>query len=69
MCDCVRAFRAKAATAFNGGNLEPFPVGATPIEGKPETGDGLDGELRGAAEAGASPITIGQDAVGLLGGL
>jgi hypothetical protein len=52
-----------------GGNLEPFPVGATPIEGKPETGDGLDGELKGIAEAGASPITIGQDAVGLLGGL
>jgi hypothetical protein len=50
-----------------GGNAEPFPAGATPIEGAPETGEGADGAIKGAAEAGASPITIGQDAVSLLG--
>jgi hypothetical protein len=49
-----------------GGNTEPFPVGATPIDGKPDTGDGLDAKLRSAAETAATPITIGQDAVSLL---
>ncbi len=43
--------------------------GPTPIEGKPDTGDGLDGDLRGVLDAAGSPITIGQDAVGLLPGL
>lgn len=49
-----------------GGNVEPFPRGSGPIDGAPEEGDGLDGRLKGIAEAGATPITIGQDAIGLL---
>jgi hypothetical protein len=62
-----------------GGNTEPFPAGSTPIEGAPETGDGLDGTIVGAgkdiaglaesaAKAAATPITIGADAVGLIPG-
>jgi hypothetical protein len=58
-----------------GGNAEPFPAGATPIEGAPEQGDGLDGDVVSAgkdiahlAESGAkvaaTPITIGVDALG-----
>lgn len=49
-----------------GGNTEPFPVGSAPIEGKPDQGDGVDGTIVDVLEAGASPITIGQDALGLL---
>jgi hypothetical protein len=49
-----------------GANAEPFPAGSAPIEGKPDRGDGLDGTVVDIVEAGASPITIGQDAIGLL---
>lgn len=49
-----------------GGNTEPFPVGSAPIDGKPDKGDGVDGTVKDVIEIGATPITIGTDAIGLL---